>query len=164
MEMVHTLHKVTPHDADTMALKGHKQRGGFAGDYILLTTHAVLADGQSDLSKDSNETPLAYIMVKKDFLTDYVINDLAYDSLESFLSEYTCEDVGDMAVYSEQANALAFIYTPYSDNQFTFPEQVCGSALLAFADFLASELHECGFEEAGKTIAIFIESAKQTQS
>jgi len=114
-----------------------------AGDYILLMTHTTLTDKKA-AGKNSDNAPLTYIAVKRDWF-------------EQWGMTYTARDTDTMRTQAELDGALAFVYCADYDDSFQFPTKCEGNAMLAFADFLSGRLQENGHEDASKYIDALLE-------
>ena len=119
-----------------------------AGGYILLSTYATLTDEEAQVLRDTDETPMAVIAVKKDWLEAWIKPE--YATLEEFLNDYTFDTIANLSAEAELNDTLAFEYRDDLDDPFLFPRSCSGDALLAFADFLSGKLQENGHTEASK--------------
>lgn len=130
--------------------------GYLAGGYVLLHTRAILDDEEAEALKGPDETPLAQIAVKRDWLERWLA-DSEYNSIDAFLNAYTAEDIGELRTQAVFEGAVAFIYGEEADDLFKFPAKCDTNAMLAFADFLSGRLQENGYEDASKYLDALFE-------
>lgn len=128
--------------------KRDKLSNRLAGGYVLVSTYASLSDAEAALLEDSDETPVAVIAVKEDFLASYVHEE--FGSLEEFFGDYTYDSIMGLEADAELAGALAFSYSDRTKKRFAFPASAPSGAFLAYIDFLSGKLQEQGYQRASE--------------
>jgi len=123
----------------------------YEGNYLSVVTYASLSDEEAAALKDSDETPLANLIIKKEWLELYVAQETEYASLDEFFSDYIYDTIEDLEWKAEQARALAFVYRPTLNERFHFVD-THNHAFLAFADFISGLLHERGYIDASRAL------------
>lgn len=129
-----------------------------SGGYLFIPTYADLTDEEFAVTKDWDETPLAYLGVERNFFLKFIAD--RYESEKEFFSEYTYDDISDLEGAATLADALAFSYRPALDKKFDLPEFCRDDAMIALVDFLSGKLQEAEHNEA----AAYLDSVMQKES